>query len=271
MPITRYVTRIGEVAPQTKVQISSQNIQFQSIPHKIFVFARQRNTDRDASPTSTDTFFNISRVSVQFNNSTGLLSTASEKDLYDLSVSNGLKQTTFEDWSGSTKANVGEDDDVIGLQGSVLCIAPGADLELEEYNASGQTGNYSFTIDLDVTNPHVTQTINADLYIVAVQRGVLCNQKDAITSASTGLLSSDDIKRMEVGLQTGYSVFQDSYGGFLPAALMAALPLILSGISQAPQLIKSAKDIYKAVKGGEIGVGGAKMDKKTMKDRMMRL
>jgi len=92
-------------------------------------------------------------VSITFNNKTGLLSSATKDQLWDLSRSNGLQQE-YEEWVGR---NVYEDDTDVELLGGILCIDPAKDLSLTDGNAPGVKGNNQLSVSATIRN----QTRNA--------------------------------------------------------------------------------------------------------------
>ena len=90
----RYITGASASSPitgGTVATIITQNIQLNQMPSKILVIARvpmQQQTPKDAS-----VFLGIANVSINLNNASGLLSSASQMDLWRLSVRNGSNQT----------------------------------------------------------------------------------------------------------------------------------------------------------------------------------
>ena len=83
-------------------RLTSANIQLSSIPDKIIVCARRIQST--LKPTDADTYLVINDVRVNFNIASGLLATFSQEQLYDASVSSGLKNLTWEELSGATLA-----------------------------------------------------------------------------------------------------------------------------------------------------------------------
>lgn len=112
---TNYESLMSSFIPGQSKTIKVQNLQLQSVPKRMYVFARRQYQDR--SSVDTDTYLRIEGISVDFNNSTGMLSGASEKQLYLMSKRNGLEMS-WDQWSKYT--------------GSVLCIDFSRDLSLRE-------------------------------------------------------------------------------------------------------------------------------------------
>ena len=87
--------------PQFKTaQLTSSNIQLSSIPEKLIIFARR--IPSSLSPMDAESYLVIKDIRVNFNNSSGLLPTLTQQQLYDASISSGLKDLTWEQFSGCT-------------------------------------------------------------------------------------------------------------------------------------------------------------------------
>lgn len=136
--IDRYpTTSLQAFTPNSIQTISSNNIQLKSIPRKIYVFARRQNSDE--SFLTTDTYFSIESVNVNWNNESGLLSSATKQDLYNISKKNGVN-LSWSQWAGNygfvgnTPANTQQ----IGLVGGVLCLEMGTDIALREDECPGE-------------------------------------------------------------------------------------------------------------------------------------
>ena len=87
--------------PEFKVQqLTSSNIQLSTIPEKVIIFARR--VPSLLTPMDAESYLVIKNIRVNFNNSSGLISTFTDKQLYDASLSSGLKDLTWEQFSGCT-------------------------------------------------------------------------------------------------------------------------------------------------------------------------
>jgi hypothetical protein len=83
-------------------QISSNNLQLNSIPSMMYVYARHKNVDLYAQGTGvnlTDTYLALENINITFANYTGLLSSASKFQLYQISYKNGCGMN-WTQWSG---------------------------------------------------------------------------------------------------------------------------------------------------------------------------
>lgn len=205
--IDRYSTSAGSAPGDLDIpavgSTMSNNIQFSSIPRRIYVFLRRTNGDLDSESVAvppnvlttypviskTDTYARINAVSVNFNNRSGLLSGALSEDLYHMSVRNGLK-SSWDQWNK--------------YQGSVLCIDLARDLSLGPIEAPGVLGSYQFSIRVDwewvapkVYDPVTFNFIPGpvvplDLYVVSVQEGTFV-VKNQTTISQIGVVSASDV------------------------------------------------------------------------------
>lgn len=153
--VNRYPTASGaSLAPGTSTKISGNNVQLSSIPKRIFLFARERNQDRDY--TKADAYARIDSINIQFDNKNALLGSATSRDLYEISVRNGL-QMSWAQWNY--------------FCGSVCVIDFGHDISLSDYQAVGMSGQYQIQIDLDITNVG-SNAKNYTMYMVVISEGV---------------------------------------------------------------------------------------------------
>jgi len=145
-----------------KVQtLTTNSLQLNAVPDKIFLYVTPAPSQQDNyTPMS---FLKINKLSVQFNNSTGLLSTLNSYDLYRLSSMNGIDMS-YEEFNGEAMVckvpNTGNYQTArngpavplkIPLCGSILCLSLATDLSLvEEWLAPGVIGTYNLTISVEV-------------------------------------------------------------------------------------------------------------------------
>ena len=133
-------------------KVSSQNIQFSSIPLCIYIFCCQRDSDRTIY--STDTYCRFENLFITFNNDTSILNNIQQYSLFELCRENGLKMSYFD-----FKDQVGN---VIKIMGNQLNLGPDG--------ISGKLGNYNFSFSADVYNlsPYA---MNLELRVLPVYQG----------------------------------------------------------------------------------------------------
>lgn len=217
--LSRYITKTGlTMIPNEVQQVQSQVIQLNSIPRKIYLFARQSdqviNSSIFNSITTTDTYMKIDKVSLSWDNIDGVLSGCEDINLYEMSVANGLNYD-WTSWNGIT-SNYGTvvppNTDKIGLKGSILCICPGVDFGLRNSQAEGVLDKINFQVTLTVRNINQTKNIEPDLYVLCVYDGFLDIYNNS-AQAIIGAVTNSDILSTPVTYDISYHELQKIYGG----------------------------------------------------------
>lgn len=188
---------VGESTMMSNVN----NITLHSIPQRIYIYARMQRSAYDSVITPLanpepifagnvvpDIFARIKRISVNFNNRSGILASASEKDLYNISVKNGCDQS----WTEWTT-----------YSGSVLCIEPSSDLGIGALQAPSSAGNYQLQYQLTYENLFTDANVQFpdiaagfypfDIFTVVVSSGYLTINNTMI-SLNTGVLTELAVK-----------------------------------------------------------------------------
>ena len=188
------------------------NIQLNQIPDRFVVVARKRLSDQGARDANA--FFRINTIFVNFNNASGLLSSATPQDLWRMSVASGSKQSWY-DFSGKAQVYDQPGGNVqISTCGSVLVIDPSRDLSLPAFLSNGSLGQFQFQMNMNVTNlsnedlaPEVLViTANSGLFATIagssqVQTALLNKEMVVDTSTQDGAdaVSSNEYNRMRGG------------------------------------------------------------------------
>jgi hypothetical protein len=174
--IPRFITLGGTVVSGgTEKILNSNNIQLNQLPDLFIICVRKSMADM----TIRDAEYNcvINSVSINLNNSSGLLSSANQFSLYQLSVKNGSKQT-WSQFSGrvnqfTTKTGGSTGNGGLGFQattGSIFVVSP-TDLSLPSYLAPGCIGSYNFQIRVNATQ-FTGSDVTAELVVLAVNSGI---------------------------------------------------------------------------------------------------
>jgi hypothetical protein len=126
--IDRYPTDYSSAAlnPNTSIPMVSNNIQLQSIARRIYIFARNSNNILQSNCNYTDTFLQLSNLVVNWNNNSGLFSSAQPQDLYKMSVKNHCN-LSWTQWNGAPVYINGSLATKAGTVGSLICIELGTD------------------------------------------------------------------------------------------------------------------------------------------------
>ena len=165
-----YIKSVGTLAPGASTKVISDSIKLSQIPRKLYLFCRHERSS--SNQNTTDSFLRIDRLSILFNNQSGLFSSASEQDLFAVSKSNGLN-LSYPQWRR--------------YRGGVFCAEFGKDIGLLDTESPGVQGQYTIQIQMDVTNAS-DQNFIPEFYTVFVNEGTF-SISEQFARASLGNLS----------------------------------------------------------------------------------
>jgi hypothetical protein len=191
MDFPRYLT-INNGAPlasgATNSALQSSNLQINQIPDLFIICARKPMSSQKIYDPSA--FLKINSVSINFNNQSGLLSSATANDLWRMSTKNGLNQNWAE-WGGSAFLcdGTGLVSSNTATTGSILVINPAFDLSLPAGLSCGSLGNYNLQFSMSVTN-QFDETFTPEICVICVNSGLFVTQQ-GISSVYTGVLSKE--------------------------------------------------------------------------------
>lgn len=190
--VPRYITGVANtpnIAAGAQASFSIQNIQLQQIPDRFVIFCRRPKSQLNCFNSST--FLPITNISINFNNMSGILASATQQDLWKLSVANGCKLNWYE-WSGYANGyNANGFVNQISTVGSVLIINPARDLSLPAYLAPGSQGQFSFQFNITVQNNDEVQ-FQPECIVACMNSGLMDTQLGK-SSIYTALLSMDKV------------------------------------------------------------------------------
>jgi hypothetical protein len=274
MEFPRYITSFAtSLTTGSSSTFRSSTIQLNVIPDKLILFVRKPIGSQTSA--DTDSFLALSPsnpISINFNNVSGILSSASLQDLYRYSVENGSNQN-WQEFSGY--ANLANSVTGCGskkpLSGSMLVLEFGKDIPLQEqYYASGSLGSFSLQVNMNCVNQGATTLTNEELVIITMNSGVFVVERGS-SSIFTGLLTKSDV--LEVASQTPYyraDAVRLVGGGFmdtLKSVIGKVLPYVMP---QAKKYLKESGDAgvmaEKAISALGYGKSGGKAK---LMERMM--
>ena len=194
MDFPRYLTSSSNttaVAPQATATLTSSNLQINQIPDLFIINVRKPMSSMTIQDANA--FFAIQNISLNLNNQSGLLSSASAYDLWRMSVKNGSTQS-WREFSGVAEEAGGNGTGVaVNTTGSLLIINPAYDLSLPDYITCGSLGNYNFQFQIGATNTLSAvggANITPEICVVAVNSGILTTQQ-GVSSIYTGILTKE--------------------------------------------------------------------------------
>lgn len=203
LEMPRYITagQKDVAALATVAQLSSQTLQLNQVPDKLVIMVRRKNL----TVGQTDSYLPIENISINWNNASGLLATASQYKLWLMSVEAGIQQSWLE-WSGQAHTyapllNGGAAVSPIPplatpLVGGILALDFAKDIQLtESYYAPGSLGTFQLQIRLTVFNQDPVNTVTAanyEIVIITLNSGVFVNERGT-SSTYTGILTKQDV------------------------------------------------------------------------------
>ena len=231
----------------------SQGIQLNQLPDYFVIAIRSRSTTgnklfnnnsgeaQDYAPH----FLPITSISVNLNNTSGLLSSATQADLYRISRNNHSKQTwdAFRGrgrvYSCATPSNtiasatlastgaMGFQD--IATTGSILVFNPAYDLSIPDYLSSGSLGAYNFQFSVQCENYH-QYVIKPEIIVICANSGIFSTIAGS-SNIYTGILTKSmvlDAKKESAENPIMSSQYERMVGGaMLPtSAVSGDMPLI---------------------------------------------
>ena len=173
--------------PPNKVTISSSSIQLNQVPDKMIIVARLPMSQQTSFYTSS--FLPISNIVCNFNNASGLLSSATQVDLWRMSMQNGSSQN-FNEFFGYANIATGEGTGaLIPTTGAMLVINPAINFGLPNYLSAGSQGNYNFQFNLTVYNTQAFP-ITPEIVLICVNSGIMVTSQ-GVSNLYTGMLTKE--------------------------------------------------------------------------------
>jgi hypothetical protein len=191
MEFPRFITtQTAQIAAGTRGQVSSNTITLPSIPDYLYIYAKPQTY---ASPADGDWLLPFSQISVNFDNFSGLLSSATQEQLYKMSINNGLDMD-YASWTGlgtSTAYSGALATNGTPLVGGGLLLRPSRDIVLQAGQAPSLVGNFTFQFNATVYNPS-SATVAPYIYVVAISSGFFETIKGS-SRIIKGVLTEQDI------------------------------------------------------------------------------
>jgi len=188
------------------------SIQLNQIPDKLIFFTRTKAPSiTDTGPwCQADVSLPITNISINFNNNSGILASATTQELWQMSKNNGVNSSwpEFLGYGTSVNSDGGSFPDVSGnlvdlsptvnsvpLSGSYLVLEFGKDIQLtEDFYAAGSLGNFNLQCNVTVANNLLFEAAadSYELVVITMNSGVFVCERG--TSATyTGILTKQDV------------------------------------------------------------------------------
>jgi hypothetical protein len=236
--------------------ITSQNIQLNQIPDLFIICLRKPMAGLTIQDPNS--FLAINSVSINFNNASGLLSSATKQDLWRMSRANGSQQSWYE-FNGkageyraaadaaATNAAILEGYS-INTTGSIFVINPAKDLSLPSYLSNGSLGQFNFQIQITAQN-NTAAAITPELVVITANSGVFSTIAGS-SAVYTGLLTKQmvlDVAQQQDGVSS--STVHRLTGGSLS-------DMISTSMKQIPTVSRAIES--STGRGGAMSAGAMK-------------
>jgi hypothetical protein len=270
---TNYIRVHGELTNGSSAIITSNNIQLSSIPDKVFVWVRPRQGD--LTYTSPDSYATITGVSVLFDNQSGLISSASAYELYNMSTEAGSQQNWIE-WSGKSTVNLSGVPTTYSTCGGPLVLNFAEHIGInQDYYSCGSIGNFNFQVTATVKN-NLGYTIQAELSVMFMQGGVFVTS-NGVSSKYLGILSKEQVLQASLQEPIGKADLARLVGGGffsrlwqgaknVAGVVKKGLDVVGKPIRQGLEMIPHpiAQGVAKGLKAVGYGQSGGRMAKHIM-------
>lgn len=228
------------IAPGQTAQLTSQSIQLNQIPALIMISCRVPLSSQNWAYTNS--FLAIKNISINFNNASGLLASATTNDLYNISFANGSAQSWAE-FNGQAAVN----DNTTGLTrtipttGSMLVLNPVYNFGLSSMLSNSSLGQYQFQFNLNVYN-QFPFTITPEICIVTMNEGIF--------------VSNSGTSAIHTGILTKERVLETKAQNPVPHLSSNEYESLVGGKLQNRGMSNVLKMIKKMSKGGNLSGGG---------------
>jgi len=245
MDYPRFISNTSQALPawdpaagQPQVyKLTSNSIQLNQVPDKMIIVARTPMSQQNWTYTSS--FLPIQNIVCNFNNASGLLSSATQVDLWKMSMRNGSSQN-WNEFYGEASIATGEGaGQLIPTTGAMLVINPTIDFGLPNYLSAGSQGNFNFQFNLSVYNTQA-YPITPELVLICVNSGIMVTSQ-GVSNLYTGMLTK------EIVLKTNESTEVD------PISTIEYSRLVGGKISNMP--LTALHKVYKKRHGKEMSAG----------------
>ena len=272
--LPRYITPGPLVPAGLNRTITSQSLQLNQIPDKIYIAVGKPVGARTV--VDNDAWLTITGISINWNNSSGLLSSATQQDLWRMSVENGINQNWLE-WSGVAQsrplvsATAQQSLTQTLTCGSVLCLEFGKDIELkDDYYAPGSLGNFQLQFNVNVTNQTSTDIPAGSVQILTIiQNSGVFSLERGVASSYLGILTKSDVLEASRTQAHAYSSALRMVGGGETPSFASRLLSTLGRLAPAGlDLMKKGVEDFQEHKGKGYSGGKRSKDMGALEDRL---
>jgi hypothetical protein len=226
--------------------------QLNQIPDKLLIFVRKAKSSQLIS--DCDFALAIRQISINFNNQSGILASATQDQLYRYSVEAGSNQSWEEFRGYSTVASATGQGKQIATAGSYLMLDMGRHVQItEDYYAAGSLGNFNLQFSLEVSN-YTEAPIGAaapmpiEMVLITLNSGLFVCEKGQ-SATYTGILTKDDVLSASSQAPHSSGDVERLVGGGLLDSLGSVASMVAPSLREMVKSDPRGKEVMKAVCG----------------------
>ena len=196
MPAYKTLSNIATV-PAADFTMTSSIVSPNCIPDAVYLFIRDANVSAPDQLLLNEFYYPIKKVSITWNTQSGLLASAEQQILYQMSKKRGLKM----DWNqflGLAQGPGGAANTLTNIPttGGIVCLGFNTDISImEQYYSASSLGLWSFSAAVTATNNTAVNIANVELVVVFFQSGIFQSTSGS-SSQYIGVLSKDEVLRV---------------------------------------------------------------------------
>jgi hypothetical protein len=203
--------------------LSSDTIKLGQIPRRMYVFARRsRATSGFDKP---DSFLALKNMNILYNNESGLLSNATQQDLFEISRRNGIN-LSYAQWSKH--------------RGAVFCVEFGSQIGLPPNLAPGVRTDSNIQITARFENTS-GEAFDAELYVVMMMEGTFQIAPN-VGRATLGNLTMENALNAQVSDELDYAHYESLAGGGFFSSLKSFVNKVARGVQTASKVAQAVAD-----------------------------
>lgn len=253
-----YATRVATNASSLTIlnpaqtRLTFTTTQLNQIPDKLLIFVRKAKSSQLI--TDCDFALAIRQISLNFNNQSGILASATQDQLYRYSVEAGSNQSWEEFRGYATVASATGQGKQIATSGSYLMLDMGRHVQItEDYYAAGSLGNFNLQFSLEVSNyteaPIGTATaMPIEMVLITLNSGLFVCEKGQ-SATYTGILTKDDVLSASSQAPHSSGDVERLVGGGLLDSLGSVASMVAPSLREMVKSDPRGKEVMKAVCG----------------------
>jgi hypothetical protein len=222
-----YIKTVAPLNNGASTRVISDSIKLSQIPRKLYLFCRHQRSS--ANQETADSFLRIDGLSVLWNNQSGLFSSATEQDLFEISKRNGMN-LSYPQWRK--------------FRGGVFCLEFGKDIGLLDNEAPGVQGQYTVQIQMDVTNVSGA-VFTPEFYQIFLMEGTFSIAEN-LGRASLGNLTQQAVLASKQADELDFNQYETLQGGSFWSSLKSFVNKAARGVQKG---VGMAEKIAPAVVG----------------------